>query len=231
MRNSTSETAAAGTPYYIGKGCGDRLYSKHSFPIPKDKSRIQILFENLSEDEAFILEMKMISQYGRKDLNTGILINRTNGGEGSSGRIVSVETRNKIRENKPDQSGEKNGMFGVRRFGSENPFYGKKQTQESIDRSRANRPDTSGANNVNFGKKGPLSHFYGKSKKRESIEKSKQTRAKNITNGKVYKSPANTIWIKHPIQNITKMISPDDLDSYSLQGFVKGRGRTRPPKI
>ena len=73
------------TPYYIGKGTGNRIYSKHRrLKPPKDKSRIIFLKQNLTEEEAFKHEIYMIAVFGRKDLGTGILRNLTDGGEGTS---------------------------------------------------------------------------------------------------------------------------------------------------
>jgi hypothetical protein len=83
-----------GTPYYIGKGKGDRIYSKQrGIKAPKDKSRIILLKEGLTEEEAFKHEIYMIAVFGRKDLGTGTLRNRTNGGEGASGAVRSAEAR------------------------------------------------------------------------------------------------------------------------------------------
>ena len=86
------------TPYYIGKGKGRRVYKKGRGEVnpPKDKSRIIFLKQNLTEEEAFKHEIYMIAVFGRKDLGTGILRNKTDGGEGSSGAAVSQETRQKI---------------------------------------------------------------------------------------------------------------------------------------
>jgi hypothetical protein len=83
------------TPYYIGKGKGERAYkkSKNDIRPPKDKSRILLLKQNLSEEEAFHHEKYMIDVFGRKDLGTGILHNRTDGGEGSSGVLQAEETK------------------------------------------------------------------------------------------------------------------------------------------
>jgi hypothetical protein len=75
------------TPYYIGKGKGDRIYSSRKrVRPPKDKSRIIFLKQNLSEEEAFKHEIYMIAVFGRKDLGTGILHNMTDGGDGASNR-------------------------------------------------------------------------------------------------------------------------------------------------
>ena len=107
-----------GTPYYIGKGIGNRAYKKYKNEItpPKDKSRIILLKKNLLEEEAFKHEIYMIAVLGRKDLGTGILHNRTDGGEGSSGRICSEETKVKI---------------GTAQLGSKNHNYGKSPSEET----------------------------------------------------------------------------------------------------
>lgn len=100
-----------GRPYYIGKGKGYRAYNKGKGQIkpPKEKSRIIFLKQNLTEQEAFKHEIYMISIFGRKDLGTGILRNRTDGGQGLSGVVRTEETRIKMSEAK---RGNKNGMFG-----------------------------------------------------------------------------------------------------------------------
>jgi len=98
LREKDSITASAGTPYYIGKGKGNRIKSKHSVYVPKNDRLIEIVSSGLSECDAHILECELIQQYGRKDLGTGILHNRTNGGEGLSGFSHSEQTKQKLRK-------------------------------------------------------------------------------------------------------------------------------------
>jgi hypothetical protein len=85
------------TPYYIGKGQTNRAYQQNGKPcaVPKDKSRIIFLKKNLIEEEAFKHEIYMIAVFGRKDLGTGILRNKTDGGDGCSGYIHTEESKKK----------------------------------------------------------------------------------------------------------------------------------------
>jgi hypothetical protein len=120
-----------GTPYYIGKGKGYRAYkkSKNDIKPPKDKSRIILLKQNLSECEAFNHEKYMIDIFGRKDLGTGILHNRTYGGDGSSGVLQTEETklkRSNALKGRPRPEEVKN------KIGEKNK--GRKQSQEARDK-------------------------------------------------------------------------------------------------
>jgi uncharacterized ubiquitin-like protein YukD len=83
------------SPYYIGKGTKNRAYKKSSrIFLPPPKDRIILLKQNLTEEEAFNHEIYMIAVFGRKDLGTGILHNRTDGGQGSSN--LNTKSKKKI---------------------------------------------------------------------------------------------------------------------------------------
>jgi hypothetical protein len=93
-------------PIYVGKGNGKRASfhkTRANNPILKRKIAkmnglglepiVEIYQDNLSDQEALNLEIQLISKFGRIDLKTGTLCNLTEGGEGSSGRIMSEETK------------------------------------------------------------------------------------------------------------------------------------------
>jgi hypothetical protein len=73
-----------GTPFYVGKGSGDRAYTKYNHRhSPPPKNRI-VLYIAKDEAEAFENEVALIWYYGRKDLGLGCLRNFTDGGDGVS---------------------------------------------------------------------------------------------------------------------------------------------------
>jgi len=92
------------TPYYVGKGKYKHktnqkyyraYYGKHWVPVPL-KEKILILKDNITEEEAFKHERYMIDIFGRKNINSGILLNLTDGGEGFSGFKLSEDRKNDI---------------------------------------------------------------------------------------------------------------------------------------
>ena len=103
-------------PFYIGKGKNTRdlskkrnrfwtnIANKHGFVVKKLK-------ENLTEQEAWDLEISLIAQYGKLIDNTGCLANITSGGEGASGTIHTTETKAKWSSAKKGKTWEE--IYGV----------------------------------------------------------------------------------------------------------------------
>jgi len=133
-----------GTPYYIGKGKDRRVFSKkHSVFVPnKESGQIVILEKNLTEIGALAIERRLIRLWGKKT-NGGILRNKTDGGSGCCGYVVtrrhSKSTREKISKSKLGKSYPRltkaNIESGKKRRGRKLSL----ETREKISKSQKNR--------------------------------------------------------------------------------------------
>ena len=93
-----------GEIFYVGKGrsrrwgqSSDRNYRWKNI-ANKHGVFCEIVANSLTNEEACILEKKLITVYGRLDCKTGTLANMTDGGEGVVGGRISDETRSKMRK-------------------------------------------------------------------------------------------------------------------------------------
>ena len=121
------------TPYYVGKGKEDRAYYKRKGEVypPKDKSRIILLKQNLTEEEAFKHEIYMISVFGRKDLGTGILRNKTDGGEGVSNQGTPEQRSEIARKRNAGKTPEQRSEIARKREANKTPEQRSEKARKS----------------------------------------------------------------------------------------------------
>jgi len=120
-------------PYYVGMGHGNRVISKnHRVPVPEFHT-IPII-DDLTQSEAWNLEIELIRKYGREDKGLGTLKNLTDGGPTQkSGWNHSNETKKKISD----------GNLGKQRSEKQKLNYRKpksKQHAENIRKANLGRP-------------------------------------------------------------------------------------------
>lgn len=178
------------TPYYIGKGKNRRAWSnvnRKGAKRPKDTSRILILKRNLTEEEAFRHERYMIAIFGRKDLETGILRNLTDGGDGPSGWIPSDVTKKKISAAKcgKKHSKEAKEKMSLSRRGENNHRFGKEvtaKTRAKIGEANRGRRHTAKARaRMSEARRGERNSMFGKRLNEEQKSRMKEAYRRRLS--------------------------------------------------
>lgn len=91
--------------FYVGIGTQDnykrasRVHNRTNYwnnIVKKCGWKVDIVFDNLTWEDACKIEAELIAKYGRIDLGTGTLVNLTDGGEGTLNRKATEETKQKI---------------------------------------------------------------------------------------------------------------------------------------
>ena len=214
-----SKYGSIGSPYYIGKGKDDRATSKlHSVHQPKDKNNIKFS-PLMNEADAFQLEMFKIFLFGRIDIDTGCLRNRTDGGQGLAGLRHSTESRKKM--SKPKSAETVLKMIKSRKLRNTQEF------KDKISNSLKNHPVTQITRDKI-------------SKKKKNIPKTEEFR-KRVSNtlkgiipwnkGIIYSdeirkkigtTTLGTIFVTNKELRLNKRIVPQKFPEYEQLGYIRG---------
>jgi hypothetical protein len=119
-------------PFYIGIGsdmtnkrANERARRSELWKkiVAKSEYEIQILFDDITYEEAKLKEIEFIKLYGRIDLNNGTLANLTDGGDGTIN--PSQEARLKMSQtHKGRKNSEALMELLINRKGKKNPAFG-----------------------------------------------------------------------------------------------------------
>ena len=97
------KTADTNSIFYIGKGKGNRAFTKSNRSqywknvVNKHGFNVEFVVTDIDEEFSFLIEMETIDAYRKRGI---VLSNMTDGGEGASGLVHSEEHKAKLKGNK-----------------------------------------------------------------------------------------------------------------------------------
>ena len=176
--------------FYVGIGKGNRAWNQWAGRnkfwenyVNKHGFEVELISENLTRKQAEKIEINLIAELGRRQIdNGGTLVNRSSGGEGSIGYTHTAEFKQKLSEDRKGKCTRKERQLS-------------KETKEKISKSLVGRETTWGKPVLQFDKKGNFIAEY-----KSSNEAKKITGAKNIFEvasgykNQMYKSSGGYIW-------------------------------------
>ena len=176
--------------FYVGIGKGNRAWNQWAGRnkfwenyVNKYGFEVELISENLTRKQAEKIEINLIAELGRRQIdNGGTLVNRSSGGEGSIGYTHTAEFKQKLSEDRKGKCTRKERQLS-------------KETKEKISKSLVGRETTWGKPVLQFDKKGNFIAEY-----KSSNEAKRITGAKNIFEvasgykNQMYKSSGGYIW-------------------------------------
>ena len=176
--------------FYVGIGKGNRAWNQWAGRnkfwenyVNKHGFEVELISENLTRKQAEKIEINLIAELGRRQIdNGGTLVNRSSGGEGSIGYTHTAEFKQKLSEDRKGKCTRKERQLS-------------KETKEKISKSLVGREITWGKPVLQFDKKGNFIAEY-----KSSNEAKRITGAKNIFEvasgykNQMYKSSGGYIW-------------------------------------
>lgn len=176
--------------FYVGIGKGNRAWNQWAGRnkfwenyVNKHGFEVELISENLTRKQAEKIEINLIAELGRRQIDEGgTLVNRSSGGEGSTGYTHTEEYKQKLSEDRKGKCTRKERQLS-------------KETKEKISKSLVGRETTWGKPVLQFDKKGNFIAEY-----KSSNEAKRITGAKNIFEvasgykNQMYKSSGGYIW-------------------------------------
>jgi hypothetical protein len=176
--------------FYVGIGKGNRAWNQWSGRnkfwenyVNKYGFEVELISENLTRKQAEKIEINLIAELGRRQIDEGgTLVNRSSGGEGSTGYTHTEEYKQKLSETRKGKCTRKERQLS-------------KETREKISQKIKQRPITWNKSILQFDKQGNFIKEYPSLK-----EAQKETGAKNIFEvasgykNQIYKSSGGFVW-------------------------------------
>lgn len=152
--------------FYIGVGKreitivnGCEIYFKRAYTksrrnshwkniIKKTNYSVEIIVKDIDYNDALSREIELIKSIGRKDLNTGTLVNMTDGGESTSNYIPTEEYKKKMSEKLKGKKRTKETIDKIVSF-----HKGRKRSEETKERMRISKIGKGIGNKNNLGNK------------------------------------------------------------------------------
>jgi hypothetical protein len=124
--------------FYVGIGkTKKRAYSKNQRSkfwkniVNKHDYSVVIVESDITWSDACEIEKILINQFGRRDNNTGILVNMTDGGDGNNNQICTDETRAKMSKTRKGRKYTKEHRLAI-----SNGQRSMKHTKERVAKNR-----------------------------------------------------------------------------------------------